>query len=64
MPVLRREAEQHLARGNRHGAQLRAHRRCGAAAEGACIPRHQVGVAHGKGDGLDGYAQFFSDLLR
>ncbi len=64
MPALGGHLNERLARRGGHGAQLRAHRGRGAAAEGAHVPRNEIGVAHDHGDGVEGYTQFFRNLLR
>ena len=56
MPALGRHFQKHLARGGSHGAQLRPHRRRGAAAKRAHVLGSEVGIAHDHCDLVKGNA--------
>ncbi len=64
LPALGGEVDERLARGRRDGAKLRAHVGRRAAAEGARVPRAEVGVAHDHADRVHGNVELLGDLLR
>ena len=64
LPVSRGEIEQCLTRGGGHPAELRKHLGSSAAADGAAIPRHDVGIRHDETDRGDGNRELLGDCLR